>query len=84
MFISSPFLTCRVNPAGGGLDQASLDAVNRKVLSRVFWEDRAFMSSTLFAGRFALRMCILNHTTTWNDVRATLEAAERFGTEALV
>ena len=73
----------RVNPTGGGLDEASLDAINRKVLSRVFWEDRAFMSSTLVARRFALRMCILNHTTTWDDVRETLKTAERFGTEAL-
>ena len=73
----------RINPSDGGLDEGSLDAVNRNVLSRVFWEDRAFMSSTIVAGRFALRMCILNHTTTWNDVRETLETAERFGTEAL-
>lgn len=29
-----------------------------------------------------LRMCILNHTTTWNDVRETLETVERFGSEA--
>ena len=72
----------RINPADG-LDEGSLDAVNRKVLSQVFWEGRAFMSSTLVAGHFALRMCILNHTTTWNDVRETLEAVERFGTEAL-
>ena len=73
----------RINPTDGGLDERTLDAINRNVLSRVFWEDRAFMSSTLIAGRFALRMCILNHTTTWNDVRETLETAERFGTEAL-
>ena len=73
----------RINPTGGGLDEGSLDAINRTVLSRVFWEDRAFMSSTLVGGRFALRMCILNHTTTWDDVRETLETAERLGTEAL-
>ncbi len=34
-------------------------------------------------GTFALRMCIINHTTSWNDVRKTLEAVERFGREAL-
>ena len=28
-------------------------------------------------------MCIINHTTTWDDVRETLEAVERFGREAL-
>jgi len=53
------------------------------VLARVFWEEPALMSSTLLKGRFALRLCILNHTTAWDDVRETLEAIERFGSEAL-
>ena len=35
------------------------------------------------ARRFSLRLCILNHTTTWDDVRETLEVIERFGREAL-
>ena len=34
-------------------------------------------------GKFALRLCILNHTTAWEDVRETLEAIEQFGREAL-
>ncbi len=41
------------------------------------------MSSTLLRGTFSLRLCIVNHTTTWDDVRETLEAAERFGRETL-
>jgi hypothetical protein len=39
------------------------------------------MSSTRLRGRYSLRMCILNHSTTWDDVRGTLEAIERFGGE---
>ena len=73
----------RVNSRNAGLNEQSLEEINRTVLARVFWEDRAFMSSTRLAGRFALRMCILNHTTTWTDVHETLRAIERFGTEAL-
>ena len=73
----------RVNPADGGLDEETLDKINRTVLARMFWDDPAFMSSTLLRGTFALRMCIINHATTWNDVRETLEAVERFGGEAL-
>ena len=69
----------RVNPAADGFDEASLDEINRTVLARIFWDDRAFISSTLLRGRFSLRMCIVNHNTTWDDVRETLEAAERFG-----
>ena len=73
----------RVNPAESGLDEAALDEVNRVVLARMFWDDPAFMSSTMLHGTFALRMCIINHTTTWDDVRETLEAVERFGLDAL-
>ena len=73
----------RVNPTHADLDKKALEKINRKVLARVFWEDRAFMSSTLLRGTFSLRFCILNHTTTWDDVRETLEVIERFGTEAL-
>ncbi len=73
----------RVNPADSDLDEKALEEVNRKVLSHVFWDDRAFISSTLLHGKFSLRMCIVNHTTTWDDVRETVEAVERFGREAL-
>ena len=73
----------RVNPADDDVDEETLDKVNRAVLARMFWDDPAFMSSTLLHGTFALRMCIINHTTTWHDVRETLEAVERFGMEAL-
>ena len=40
----------RVNPSESGLDEAALDRVNRAVLARMFWDDPAFMSSTLLHG----------------------------------
>ena len=80
--ISLGIVCFRINPAGADLDEENLAQINRKVLARMFWEDRAFLSSTLLHGTFALRLCIINHTTTWDDVRETLEAAERFGMEA--
>ena len=73
----------RVNPANQDLEEEVLDTANRTVLARMFWDDPAFLSSTLLRGTFALRMCIINHNTTWDDVRETLEAVERFGREAL-
>ena len=73
----------RVNPMNTDLNEEALEEINRSVLARVFWEDRALMSSTLLHKMFSLRLCIINHTTTWDDVRETLEAAERFGMEAL-
>ena len=81
--VSLGIVCFRVNPADGGLNEDVLEEVNRTVLARMFWDDPAFMSSTLLHGTFALRMCIINHTTTWDDVRETLEAVERFGREAL-
>ena len=72
----------RANPAAAGLDEQALDDVNKTVLARVFWEDRAFISSTRLREKFALRLCIVNDTTTWDDVRETLETVEKFGAEA--
>ncbi len=73
----------RVKPDGGALDDRALHQLNRKVLARVFWEERAFMSSTLLRRKFSLRMCVINHSTTWDDVRETLETIERLGRAAL-
>ncbi|MYE04270.1 MAG: aminotransferase class V-fold PLP-dependent enzyme [Bacteroidetes bacterium SB0662_bin_6] len=73
----------RFNPQDTDLDEEALEEINRNVLARVFWEERAFMSSTKLAGKFSLRLCIVNHTTTWDDVRETLGAIEQFGMEAL-
>ncbi|MYA19380.1 MAG: aminotransferase class I/II-fold pyridoxal phosphate-dependent enzyme [Chloroflexi bacterium] len=82
--VSLGVVCLRVNPADGGLGEETIETINRTVLARVFWEEPALMSSTLLKGTFALRLCIINHTTTWDDVRETLEAIERFGQEALV
>ena len=73
----------RVDPSGQDIADEDLDEINRDVLARLFWEDPAFISSAMPHGRFSLRLCIVNHATTWNDVRETLQAAERFGKEAL-
>lgn len=92
---ASPVLKCmspaslsvvcfRVDPAGQDIADDDLDEINRHVLARLFWEDPAFVSSAMPGGRFSLRLCIVNHNTTWDDVRETLQAAERFGKEALL
>ena len=74
----------RVNPANTDLGEDELEEINKTVLARVFWEDRAFISSTLLHGTFALRMCVINYKTTWNDVRETLEVISKFGMESLI
>ncbi len=73
----------RINPDDTSIDEEELTEINKTILARMFWEDKAFISSTLLHGKFSLRLCIVNHTTTWDDVRETLKAIERFGQEAL-
>ncbi|MDE0625613.1 MAG: aminotransferase class I/II-fold pyridoxal phosphate-dependent enzyme [Bryobacterales bacterium] len=73
----------RVNPASSACDEGTLEELNRQVLAHVFWGELAFLSSTSLKGVFSLRMCILNHTTTWDDVRRTLETVADHGRAAL-
>ena len=75
-------VTFRFHP-GDGRSEAEIERINKDVLARAFWDDRAFLSSTSLHDRFVLRMCVINHTTTWDDVRETLESIERFGADAL-
>jgi len=72
----------RVNPKGSQLDDGRLEQINDAVQARVIESGTAMMSSTRLRGLYSLRLCILNHNTTWEDVRGTLEAIERFGAEA--
>ena len=71
----------RVNPKGAGLTEEELDETNKKVLTRIFWDDPALLISTMLREKFVLRLCILNYTTTWDDVQETLRACEKFGRE---
>ena len=73
----------RVNPRAHELDDARLEQVNEGVQARVIDAGIAMMSSTRLRGLYSLRLCILNHNTAWSDVLRTLEAIERFGTEAI-
>ena len=81
--VSLGIVCFRVIPADCGTAEDVLDEVNRIVLARMFRDDRAFLSSTLLRGTFALRTCVIIHTTTWDDVLQTLKSVERFGKEVL-
>lgn len=81
--VSLGILCFRVVPQDAAGDEQALEGINRAVLARIFWDEPALISSTTLGGAFSLRLCILNHETTWDDVRETLDAAERFGTEEM-
>ena len=73
----------RVNSRAAELNNEELEEVNKAVQARVIEEGVAMMSSTRLRGLYSLRLCILNHTTTWEDVRFTLAAIEDFGRETI-
>ena len=77
--VSLGIMCFRANP--GGLGEEALDSLNRSVLAKIFWGEEAFLSSTMFNRKFVLRLCIVNHNTTWDDVRQTLESVERIAAE---
>jgi glutamate/tyrosine decarboxylase-like PLP-dependent enzyme len=68
----------RANPLGATLDEAALERFNEEVQSRVIADGTAMMSSTRLKGMYALRFCIMAHTTTWEDVERTLKALEEY------
>ena len=73
----------RVNSRAAEFNNEELEEINKAVQARVIEEGVAMMSSTRLRGLYSLRLCILNHTTTWEDVRFTLAAIEDFGREAI-
>jgi aromatic-L-amino-acid decarboxylase len=52
---------------------ADSDAVNRALVAAFVASGEGMVSSTRLGGEYAIRMCILNHTSTEADVRAVLE-----------
>ena len=71
----------QVKPRGSDLDAAGLEALNEGVQARIIESRTAMMSSTRLAGTYSLRLCIMNHHTTWEDVESTLRTCEKFGSE---
>jgi aromatic-L-amino-acid decarboxylase len=69
----------RFNPRRSGYSEDYLEDLNAKVQSRVMETQTAMTSSTRLRGAYSLRLCILNHHTTWEDVLGTLRAIEGFG-----
>ena len=67
----------RVRPLG--MDRPALDSLNREIQQEIVESGFAMVSSTRLQGDYALRLCILNYRSTWEDVRATLQRVEEIG-----
>jgi glutamate/tyrosine decarboxylase-like PLP-dependent enzyme len=57
-----------------GIDDASLNLLNRALLERIQLGGTAFLTSTELNGRFVLRACIVNYRSRHEDVDRLLDA----------
>lgn len=58
-------------------DAEAAEALNRRLCDDLLASGVGFLSSTRVDGRYTLRMCVLNHTTSIADVDAVLDWLER-------
>jgi selenocysteine lyase/cysteine desulfurase len=54
-------------------DPEALDRLNRQLVAALEASGEAVVSTTSLRGRYAIRMCVLNHTTTRHDVMRVLD-----------
>ncbi len=67
----------------GETDERRLDAINLALVAAVEQTGEALVSSTRLFGRTAIRMCVLNPTTTASHVHRVLDILEQTPLEAL-
>jgi glutamate/tyrosine decarboxylase-like PLP-dependent enzyme len=60
-----------------GASDEELDQLNRQLTADLVGSGDAVISSTSLRGRYAVRMCVLNHTTTRGDVMRVLDWFEQ-------
>ncbi len=56
-------------------DEAVLERINASIADRIEQGGEVFVSSARVAGRYVLRLCILNHSTSQSEVDRALELA---------
>jgi aromatic-L-amino-acid/L-tryptophan decarboxylase len=60
-----------------GMDEDRLERLNQQLAEGLAASGQGLVSSTRLRGRFALRMCVLNHTSRTQDVERVLDWFER-------
>jgi glutamate/tyrosine decarboxylase-like PLP-dependent enzyme len=71
----------RYRPSGGEWTAARIDKLNEAIQARVIASGTAMISSTRLRKAYSLRLCIMSHQTTWEDVRGTIARIAEFGRE---
>jgi glutamate/tyrosine decarboxylase-like PLP-dependent enzyme len=73
----------RYRPAGWDGDEAAVDRLNERVMTRIHADGRAYCSNAVIGGRFGLRACIVNYRTEAEDVERLLDVAAELGEREL-
>jgi aromatic-L-amino-acid/L-tryptophan decarboxylase len=71
----------RARPQGHEWTEPELESLNKSIQLRINQSGFAMMSSTSLRNRYSLRLCILCHTSTWEDVSGTLARIEDIARE---
>ncbi|MEX0735311.1 MAG: aminotransferase class I/II-fold pyridoxal phosphate-dependent enzyme [Steroidobacteraceae bacterium] len=72
-------LCFRYRPQGARWTAERIERLNEALQARVIESGAAMISSTRLRGTYSLRLCIMSHQTTWDDVRVTIEQIAEFG-----
>ncbi len=72
-------LCFRYRPQGADWTPPRIDALNEAIQARVIESGTAMISSTRLRGVYSLRLCIMSHQTTWEDVERTIGRIAGFG-----
>ncbi|HSM37671.1 MAG TPA: aminotransferase class I/II-fold pyridoxal phosphate-dependent enzyme [Longimicrobiales bacterium] len=68
----------RPEDAGAGAAGEDADELNRRLIEALRTDGLGMVSSTRVNGRYVIRLCILNHRTTEDDVRRVVEWLDRW------
>ena len=72
-------LCFRYRPPDAAWTPDRIDSLNEAIQTRVIDSGTAMISSTRIRGAYSLRLCIMSHQTTGDDVRETIERIAAYG-----
>jgi aromatic-L-amino-acid decarboxylase len=76
-------VTFRRHPAGVD-NEAALERINANLAERIEQGGEVFLSTGRIRGRYVLRLCVLNHSTSQTEVDRTLELAQSLSVDPAV
>lgn len=74
-------IVCFRRRFGGDRPEAEIEDLNRRLIQALERSGEGLVSSTRLRGRYAIRLCVLNHTSAERDVLGVLDWLESAGVE---